>query len=91
MIRIAKDASLFTHLSAARASVSLHAVDGRLGLAREPEGRFGLLVLDAFSSDAIPVHQRGHLIENGHVAVILQIPFMRANFRGDRAEGDPAD
>lgn len=30
--------------------------DARLSLAREPDGRFDLLVLDAFSSDAIPVH-----------------------------------
>ncbi len=30
--------------------------DGRQSIAREPDGEFGLLVLDAFSSDAIPVH-----------------------------------
>ena len=30
--------------------------DARLALAAEPAGRFDLLVLDAFSSDAIPIH-----------------------------------
>ena len=30
--------------------------DARLSLAREPYGRFDLLVLDAFNSDAIPAH-----------------------------------
>jgi spermidine synthase len=30
--------------------------DGRLTLAREPDGRFDLLIVDAYSSDAIPIH-----------------------------------
>src|SRR5262249_19514754 len=30
--------------------------DARLSLEREPDGRFGLIMVDAFSSDAIPVH-----------------------------------
>ena len=30
--------------------------DARLTLAEEPDGRFDLLILDAFSSDAIPIH-----------------------------------
>jgi hypothetical protein len=30
--------------------------DGRLTLAEEPEGSLDLIVIDAFSSDAIPVH-----------------------------------
>ena len=30
--------------------------DARLTLAEEPDGRFDLLILDAFSSDAIPMH-----------------------------------
>ena len=31
-------------------------MDGRLALSAEPDGRFGLIVVDAFSSDAVPVH-----------------------------------
>jgi len=30
--------------------------DGRLSLARAPVGRFDLIILDAFNSDAIPLH-----------------------------------
>jgi spermidine synthase len=30
--------------------------DGRLTLAREPDGAYDCLVLDAFSSDSVPVH-----------------------------------
>ena len=30
--------------------------DARLSLARAPEHGYGLLILDAFSSDAVPVH-----------------------------------
>jgi hypothetical protein len=30
--------------------------DARLSLEREPDGRFGIIMVDAFSSDAIPVH-----------------------------------
>jgi hypothetical protein len=30
--------------------------DARLTLAKQPDGKYGLLVLDAFSSDAIPTH-----------------------------------
>ncbi len=36
--------------------VSVVLGDARLSLAREPEGHFDLLVLDAFTSDAIPTH-----------------------------------
>jgi hypothetical protein len=30
--------------------------DGRLALGAQPDGRFALLVIDAFGSDAVPVH-----------------------------------
>ena len=30
--------------------------DARLAIAREPDGRFDLLIMDAFSSDAVPTH-----------------------------------
>jgi SAM-dependent methyltransferase len=48
--------SLFTYLgdSAARCEVAMG--DARLSLEREPPQRFDLLALDAFTSDAIPVH-----------------------------------
>jgi hypothetical protein len=57
VIRVAHDTNWFTYLADSRAG-SLRVVrgDGRLSLAREPDGQFDLLVLDAFSSDSIPVH-----------------------------------
>ena len=57
--RIAEDPSLFTFLADARArgaDVSVVLGDARLTIDREPDGRFDLLVIDAFSSDSIPTH-----------------------------------
>lgn len=54
--RIAKDPSLFTFLRDSKADVDVVLGDARLSLAREPDRRYGLVVLDAFTSDAIPVH-----------------------------------
>jgi hypothetical protein len=55
--RIATDPTYFTflkHSSATKLNVVLG--DARLRLQEAPERQYGLLVLDAFSSDAIPVH-----------------------------------
>ncbi len=46
---------LFTFVADSRADVDIEVVDGRIGLAEETD-RFDVLVIDAFSSDAIPVH-----------------------------------
>lgn len=57
VIRVANDAHWFTFLARCEArSWRIVEGDGRLRLAEEPEEAFDLLVLDAFSSDAIPVH-----------------------------------
>jgi len=55
--KLARDDRFFTYLrdSAAR-SLNVVIGDARLRLAAEPDGAFDLLVLDAFSSDAIPIH-----------------------------------
>jgi hypothetical protein len=57
--RIARDTRFFTFLSecaSREATLDVKLGDGRLVLGKEPDGRFDLIVLDAFSSDAIPVH-----------------------------------
>jgi hypothetical protein len=54
--RLARDLELFTFLADSRAEVRVVLGDARLRLADAPDGAFGILVLDAFSSDAIPVH-----------------------------------
>lgn len=52
--RIARDPGLFTYLRDCPSPVVIG--DGRRSLVREPAARFGTLVVDAFNSDAIPVH-----------------------------------
>jgi hypothetical protein len=54
--RIAGDEGYFTYLRDSRAHVEVKIGDGRLGLEQAPDGQYGLIVLDAFSSDAPPVH-----------------------------------
>jgi hypothetical protein len=54
--RIAKDDRLFTFLSDSKAEINVVLGDARLTLAGAPDGKFDLLVLDAFTSDAIPMH-----------------------------------
>lgn len=56
MVRVARDTALFTYLADSRARVAVTLGDARLSLRDTPAGRYDLLVLDAFSSDAIPVH-----------------------------------
>jgi hypothetical protein len=46
----------FTFLSDSAARVEVAPGDARLSLATEPPQRFDMLVIDAFSGDAIPVH-----------------------------------
>ena len=46
----------FTYLRDSRAQIETALGDARLNLEREPPQRFDILVIDAFSSDSIPVH-----------------------------------
>lgn len=52
---LAADERLFTYLSSSPADIDVVVTDGRRGL-DETEDRFDLIVIDAFSSDAIPIH-----------------------------------
>ncbi len=53
---LAGDSGYFSYLAKSPAKVSVVLGDGRLSLSREPDGRFQLLIVDAFSSDVIPMH-----------------------------------
>lgn len=53
VVRLARTS--FRTLAAAQGTVDISVVDGRLGLTTSPD-RFDLIVVDAFSSDAIPIH-----------------------------------
>lgn len=46
----------FTYLADCRGKTDIILGDGRLSLEREPDQQYDLLVIDAFSGDAIPVH-----------------------------------
>ena len=54
--RLAQDPAYFTYIKDSGAQVSIVIGDGRLRIGESADGRFDLIVLDAFSSDAIPVH-----------------------------------
>ncbi len=55
--RIALDPRDFTYLKDCPArSMAIHLGDGRIGLAAASDDSFDLIIIDAFSSDAIPVH-----------------------------------
>jgi hypothetical protein len=57
VIRVAQDRRLFTYLpDCAKIKPHIIAGDARLRLREAPDHHYGLVVLDAFSSDAIPVH-----------------------------------
>jgi hypothetical protein len=53
---IARNPRLFTYLKDCPPTIEVKLGDARLSLASEPDATFDLIVLDAFSSDAIPVH-----------------------------------
>ena len=54
--RIARDPRYFTFLRDSPAHCRVILGDARLTLQREPDRHYGLLVIDAFSGDTIPVH-----------------------------------
>ncbi|MGL6074948.1 MAG: spermidine synthase [Fimbriiglobus sp.] len=56
VLRLARDSGHFHFLPSAKGRVDYVLGDARLKLAQEPDQHFDLIVLDAFSSDAIPVH-----------------------------------
>jgi hypothetical protein len=77
--------SRFTYLAHCKGKLECTLGDARLSLEREPSQQFDLLALDAFSSDAIPVHlltreaftlYGRHLKTNGVIAVHISNRFL---------------
>ncbi len=54
--RIARDTRHFTYLEDSAADIEIILGDARIMLKQSPDRHYGLIVLDAYSSDAIPVH-----------------------------------
>jgi hypothetical protein len=70
VVRIARDPHMFRFLSECAPSASIVLGDARLTLAASP-ARYDLIILDAFSSDSIPVHlltQEAFAIYLSHLA-----------------------
>ncbi len=70
----------FSYLDESPAEIEIVHGDARLSLEREPPQRFDILVLDAFSGDAIPVHllteeaftiYERHIADSGVIAIHL--------------------
>jgi hypothetical protein len=77
VVKFARDPRLFTFLEDCRAPWEVRLGDARIRLRDEADHRFGLIILDAFSSDAIPTHlltrealrlYRGKLAPGGLIA-----------------------
>ena len=56
VVKIAKDTNRFTYLSECAPDAKIVIGDARLTLADSPDGQYDILIIDAFSSDAIPTH-----------------------------------
>lgn len=56
MIRIARDSGKFSYITSCNPKVPIVIGDARLSLGQEPSASLDFLALDAFSSDAIPMH-----------------------------------
>lgn len=56
VVQLASDSRYFRYLSASPVQHDIVVGEGRLALATEPAQSFDVLILDAFASDAIPVH-----------------------------------
>lgn len=56
VVRMAQNPKLFTYLRDCPTTHNIILGDGRLKIAKAEDKRYGLIVVDAFSSDAIPVH-----------------------------------
>jgi hypothetical protein len=56
IVKIARDPRYFTYLSDSPARIGVVLGDARLSLAQAPPRRYDLIIVDAFNSDAIPVH-----------------------------------
>ncbi len=68
IVRIARDPALFTFLSECGPDIPIVLGDARLTLADAPPASYDVIIVDAFSSDAIPIH----LITREAMAIYLQ-------------------
>jgi hypothetical protein len=56
MVDTARDPKYFTYITSCEPDLKPVIGDARLTFAREPDGIYDLIIVDAYSSDAIPIH-----------------------------------
>ena len=56
VVQVAKNPNWFNYLNRCNKKAEMIVGDARLSLAKEDDGSFDLLIMDAFSSDAVPTH-----------------------------------
>jgi hypothetical protein len=56
IVRIAREPALFSFISVCRPDLPITVGDARLTLSDAPDATYDLIIIDAFSSDAIPAH-----------------------------------
>jgi hypothetical protein len=56
MVDAARDPRFFTYIRSCEPNLAPVIGDARLTFAREPDGIYDLIIVDAYSSDAIPIH-----------------------------------
>ncbi|MGZ5000577.1 MAG: spermidine synthase [Methylomonas sp.] len=56
VVKVAEDPTWFHYLERCNKRAEMVVGDARLSLAKEADGSFDLLIMDAFSSDAVPTH-----------------------------------
>lgn len=56
IVALSQEAKYFTYFRDCPPTKRAVVGDARIMLAKEPDGKYGLIVLDAYSSDSIPVH-----------------------------------
>ena len=56
VILASRDTKRFSFVSSCKPDIPIVLGDARLTVAKEPDGAFDLIIIDAYSSDAIPIH-----------------------------------
>ena len=56
MIALSRDSGRFRYVQSCAPNIPIVVGDARRMLARQPDGRYDLILVDAFSSDTIPIH-----------------------------------
>ncbi|MDA0780860.1 MAG: fused MFS/spermidine synthase [Rickettsiales bacterium] len=68
VIKIANNPEYFTYTRDCNTRINIIEGDGRIQMEKQPDGKYSIIVVDAFSSDAIPTH----LITKEAIEIYLQ-------------------